>query len=339
MTTTKTLAAGVSRVVGLILGVVGFVLATGLIAPAQAAELWKWEHWGVAPFAASREEAMAQKAVVLKKLGYPEAVQSALLVAMEKPGIEVNLDTGYRFVAQMGKGGVVHGLEEGGGIVAFKDHVNGKIRHSAVAERWQVTVDGVVYTLDLPTVCQNFTRGLETQVQRVALQAVPIADHLSAERCPQGYTLIANAWDLSRLPSALRGRANRLITEAEVRDSKSATDLSAYEPGAFSRTLGGQLRREVQVRAPLETSLRVFLLNPVTGKAESELSSTIRLSGGVGRVTLTREQTEKVVETVWPGYFKSPANSGGARRLRLYPREWGSECTMNVHGAIEKIEP
>lgn len=120
---------------------------------------------------------------------------------------------------------------------------------------------------------------------------------------------------------------------AEVRDSRNATNRKAYEPDDVSRTIGGQLRREVKIRAAETFDVRVQLRHPVSLAVEEDLG-VIHLTAGMGNIQLSDAQHQKIVETIWPAKFVSPAMSGGARRLWLFPEEWGNWCTMNVHGIL-----
>lgn len=184
------------------------IAAAAALWPAPArAEPWKWEHWGAAPFAQSRAEAMNQREEVLRKLDFPPKVIPVLLKAMENPGSKTLLSNGYRFVAQIGRGGEVHGLGEDGGVVAFSDHVPGKIEHVAVVERWEVTVDEVIYRLDLPAICFNFTRGVNRRPPPAPPVSAASAPSPTASApqpapppaCPDVYVLKVNVWQRGAL--------------------------------------------------------------------------------------------------------------------------------------------
>ena len=150
--------------------------------------------------------------------------------------------------------------------------------------------------------------------------------------CPGGFRLVANAWSLSLLPEGLREQANKLKVVAEKRDTENATNQEAYKPDAVSRTLGGQLRREVQTRASVNTMVKVQIRDPQSLQVLDEMS--VHLSDGMGNITLSSDQRAKIVETIWPATFVSPSVSGGERRLWLFPNEWGKWCEMNVHGLV-----
>ena len=155
--------------------------------------------------------------------------------------------------------------------------------------------------------------------------------------CPSGFTLIANAWSLKTLPNGLRREADGLIQAADERDGQEATRLDAYKPDDFSRTMGGRLRSEVKIRAPITVDLPIRYLDSKTGKIVRELG-VVHLVRGVGSFHFSDDPRAYIVETVWPSNFVSPARSGGERRLRLFGYEW-KVCGMNVHGAESALSP
>lgn len=162
----------------------------------------------------------------------------------------------------------------------------------------------------------------------IPLRSPPVA----TGTCPNGYLLVANAWNLSAMPQRLRDTAMKLVNEAEDRDSENASKMDAYKPSAFSRELGGQLRREVKIRADVNTRILVNLRDPVSFRVVKTLGA-MEMVNGIGKMSLTADQVAMVVETIWPNGFVSPAVSGGERRVELFPYEWGKWCEMNVHGA------
>ena len=133
------------------------------------------------------------------------------------------------------------------------------------------------------------------------------------------------------MPPTLAQKASGFIEAADGRDSKNAANHEAYKPDDLSRTLGGQLRREVKIRAPVNVDIRVQLRDPQTTKVIEDLG-VLRLEGGIGSISLSDAQHQKIVETIWPVDFVSPTVSGGARRNWLFPYEW-KRCEINVHGA------
>lgn len=150
--------------------------------------------------------------------------------------------------------------------------------------------------------------------------------------CPDGWQIIANVWSLAALPSAMNTQVTSLASAATSRDSRNATDAAAYRADDVSRTLGGRLRREVVVRAPLTLDIPVFYRDPQT-KGQRKLG-VLRVVGGTGSMKLPDDPRKMIVETIWPKDSISPAESAGDRRLWLFPEEWGSWCAMNVHGVV-----
>ena len=152
--------------------------------------------------------------------------------------------------------------------------------------------------------------------------------------CPSGRSLTANAWLESSLSAVLHEKFTKLVAVANSRDTQQATNATGYKGDGVSRTLGGQLRREVRTRAPVTTDVLVVLRDPQTFVAV-QAREVIRLKDGVGTMTLSGDQVRMIVETIWPANFTSPTLSGGERRLWLFPSEWGNWCTMNVHGLVQ----
>jgi|CXWL01.1.fsa_nt_gi hypothetical protein len=330
-------------------------LATAALATSAHAE-WQWQHFGVAKFADSRESAMAQKGAVLKKLDYPEGAAAALAKAMEQPGVPVELSNGDKFVAQISKGGQVHGLREGGGIIAFEQPTG--MKFSAKAERWQVAVEGVIYTLDLPEICQNFTRRLEVPAPLppappvVALRA-PVAPPqfqpvALPPTCPEMYTLKVNLWppEAANFP----GVAATLAKEDQRQGEFSKTEH-------FSRKHGGQMRQALAdgklVRSTIGHQLQVSLIATAESRGgESTIDAEEVLGGvmvnGLLELTFTRAQIEKwdAIQLVSVDDVRSPPKhpKTGRKELRFFnhtvrvPKggEWDlNDCISNVH-LIEK---
>lgn len=146
-------------------------------------------------------------------------------------------------------------------------------------------------------------------------------------------TLVVNAWSYESLSDDLRGRVGVLVASARERDTWSTRNLGAYTADDVSRTLGRRLRTEVKVRAPVDIEVTVRLRDPSTSLVVEDLGF-LKLESGVGSIRLSAKQRQMVVETIWPGDVLSPTSSGGAPRLMLFPKEWGGECTMNVHGIL-----
>ncbi len=148
---------------------------------------WKWEHPGAAPFAATRAEAMQKREGAIRKLGFPEQCVAQLVAAMGKPGEEVVMKMGDRFSAQVSKGGVVHGLREGGGVVDFKTPMLPGMQLVARAEKWSVTCEGNVQTVYLPAVCFNITAGVPVPVSPVTVPPLLSAPEPVVGVCPDVY--------------------------------------------------------------------------------------------------------------------------------------------------------
>ncbi len=326
------------------------LLALAIVALAGSAQAeWKWEHFGVAPYAATRQAALETRESAIRSLGYPEPVVALLTEATKKPGEKTEMKNGNTFVAQVSKGGVVYGLKEGGGIVAFATPTRG-MRYVADGEKWTINWEGEVYSLILPEVCYNFTRGYETKVPPPPKLLAPAASApFGAARefspgaegvCPTGYTLIVHLWDLSKIKNpATFSQATALIMAAERRESDFARRRGAYTPDnqAFSRTLGRTLRgTESHAAADMKMNVRVRLLRDATSMEPLAELDPINLVAGEGSITLSAAQHEKIVETVWEPAVVSPTESGGLHRLRLFLPEW-TDCRMHIHGAVRAV--
>ncbi|TSC64733.1 MAG: hypothetical protein G01um101491_202 [Parcubacteria group bacterium Gr01-1014_91] len=145
------------------------LLALAFVTLASTAHAeWKWEHPGVAPYAASRVDAMQKREEAFRKLGFPAQCIAPLMKETEKPGARTTLRMGDRFSAQISRGGVVHGLNEGGGVVAFKSPMLG-MQYEAPAEAWTITCEGQILTASLPDVCFNWTSAISQ-----AIAVVPV---------------------------------------------------------------------------------------------------------------------------------------------------------------------
>ncbi|MDO8569207.1 MAG: hypothetical protein Q7R89_00230 [bacterium] len=155
---------------------------------------------------------------------------------------------------------------------------------------------------------------------------------LATSEC-QTRRLTANVWSRQALPEGLRKEVDRLISIAESRDTRHATDPVGYQGDDVSRTLGARLRKEVRVRAPVNIELQVFYRDPPTARVVEDLG-VLRVMEGTGSVLPPDDPCKWIIETVWPEYFISPAKSGGRRRLWLFPEEWGKWRGMQVHGIV-----
>ncbi|MFZ2167880.1 MAG: hypothetical protein WAV50_03360 [Minisyncoccia bacterium] len=294
---------------------------------AHAADGFQWQHFGADPYASSRDEAMQTRESAFRALGLPPPVITQFLRATESPGEKTRLVVGDKLSAMLSSKGVVHRNV----TVAFtKPPKSDKMEFAAPAEKWQVSWEGRLFTVILPEVCNNWS-SIVAPVAQPEKASVPLP---AVAGCPDVRRLSANAWSLSAMPSAIREKAEALIRAAEDRDTQNATNAEAYKPDALSRTLGGQLRREVKVRASVTGDIRVRLLDPTTLRVVEELPP-LHLVDGMDSILLSNDQRAKIVETIWPRGFVSPVVSGGERRLWFFPREWGKECEMNIHGALQ----
>lgn len=302
---------------------------TAAVEPGSSGE-FRWVHFGVAPYAPSREEAMRKREGAFRALGFTEPVVAKLMIATEKPGEKTRINVGDKLGAMLSKGGVVHTNV----TAAFGSPSRG-MEFAAPAEKWTVTWEGHQYTALLPEVCNNWS-----SIVLVLPSAPSAAAPLPVERpvakssvCPNGWSLTANAWQLDSLPSGMRHEAEALIAAAEARESDNARRLEPYKPDAVSRTMGRRLREQVKVRAPVNADIAVRFIDPQTAVVVRELG-TLRAVNGIGTFRFDEDPRPYVVETLWPASFDSPSRSGGERRIRLFGPEWTGICTMNEHGLV-----
>lgn len=136
-----------------ILVIVVLALIATLASSALAAE-WKWQHFGADPYAKSRTEAMRTRESAFHAMGLPDSVITQLMLATEKPGEKIRLVNGDRLAVMLSKGSVVHKDV----VVAFvKPPISGKMEYAAPAEKWQVSVEGKIYVVILPEICNNWS--------------------------------------------------------------------------------------------------------------------------------------------------------------------------------------
>lgn len=175
-----------------------------------------------------------------------------------------------------------------------------------------------------------------TEIVAAASASKSAAAPTAPGSCPNGYTFTANAWSLQEIEKKspkLYAEALALIAAAEARNTQNVTLLAGYTARDFSNGLGYPLRTEIKDRTRWTGTLRVQLRHPETLALEQELVE-LRVTDGVGSITLNEAQKNRIVETIWPtANFVYPTISGGARRLMTKPDEWGARCGMNVHGA------
>ncbi|MEX2013650.1 MAG: hypothetical protein WD897_01925 [Parcubacteria group bacterium] len=307
--------------------IVALTLALTTLANSAYAE-FRWKHPGADPYAISREAAMQTRESAFQKLGFPEEVVRMLVEETKKPGEKVKLVMGHRLTTMLSKDGTIHRDV----VIAWESPIRGT-ELIAPAERWQVTWGGQVFTVLSFEVCYNWSSIIApAPKQKTAANLAPVVA-VAAGTCPNGWSLIAHAWSLPLLPAAMQKEATKLTAVAKDRDTRNATDPAAYQGDAVSRVLGGRLRREVQTRAPVDVDLQVFYRDPQTAVVV-EVIGLLRVDAGTGSLLLPGDPRQWIVETVWPRHFISPTESGGERRLWLFPKEWGKWCSMNVHGIL-----
>ncbi len=309
-----------------------------------------WNRWGIAPYASSFAEACRKAPEAIDGFtAMPQPVREQfkkLLGADCSGGAEVWLTPHQKLDAMWSGGSKPHVMQNVavGELPVAKSpdgrpYRKGAVAESAKAHEWTFTYEGVQYALDAPDVCFNWayrTVGVPPAAPEASALPLPQKTFVT-NACPSGYTLIANAWSLASLPGGffggLRGEAEKLIAAANARNSEEATLLTPYEAPDVSRTLGKRLREEVKTRAPITDDIRIRYLDQKTGEVVQELGA-VKLVRGVGIFHFPSDPRKYIVETLWPADFLSPAFSGGERRLRLFPAEWGKFCAMNEHGVI-----
>ena len=130
------------------------VLCISQTRPAHAAEQFRWEQFGAAPYAETQDEAMRTRESAFKKLGFPAPVVKLLVDATKKPGINVRIVNGDVLSAMLSQGGVVHRNV----LVAFgRPPISDRVEYAAPAEKWQVYWEGKTYVALLPYICNNWS--------------------------------------------------------------------------------------------------------------------------------------------------------------------------------------
>jgi hypothetical protein len=286
--------------------------------PTAAGPVFRWQHFGAAPYAATRAEAMRTRESAFRKLGFPEPVVKLLMAATVQAGQRTRLVNGDRLSAMMSKGGHV----DRNVLVDFvKPPASGRMEYAAPAEKWQVEWHGRTYAAVLPDICNNWSAILPTPF--VA----------ASGSCPTGWSMRGNAWTMSSLPNELRSEAQGLIEAANSRNSESGTNIPTYRPDDVSRTLGGRLRKEVRTRAPYTGDLQVEYLDLRTHQVVREVG-TIHVVNGQGVIHFPDDPRDYIERIVWNDGFVSPTRSGGIHQMLLFPKEWGTYCLMNIHGIL-----
>jgi len=134
------------------------LLASVVLPQVASAAPFYWQHFGAAPYAAKRAEAMRTRAFAFRQLGLSEPLVAAFLQATEQPGRPLTLTNGMRLTAMLSRGGVAHHDV----IVSFvKPPVSGKMEYAAPAEFWAVRWRGTLYEVILPEVCNNWSLLIE----------------------------------------------------------------------------------------------------------------------------------------------------------------------------------
>lgn len=304
---------------------------------------FRWVHFGVASFAASREEAMRKRESAFRALGFPEPVVAKLMIATETPGEKTRINVGDKLGAMLSKGGVVHTNV----TVAFGSPSRG-MELAAPAEKWTVAWEGKTYTALLPEVCNNWSLviGPAPTPAPVAAAPAPPAPAPVVGSCPDVYTLKVNVWQRSALglPRVERTHAREELAETfadvpRVSRMHGAQFRKAYATGDTARSATPRVFRvslimtpEAQGGAPTITAEEVIGDVSVTGLRELQFS----------RKQLERWDAIRVVAN--NGDVLSPPryHRTGLHELRFFNRlprttlgEWDEnpvpDCIMNEH--------
>lgn len=188
------------KIVALALALV--LLSIPVLATAHTS-VFRWQHFGAAPYALSRTKAMQTRERALIKLGLPHQVVALFMEATKKPGKEIRITNGERFSAMISRGGIVHRNV----LVDFTaPPISGKMEYAAPAQQWKVTWQGRIYTLVLPKICNNWlvvTSPLVTQnvsqpeCASVTFRVKHIGDQVRLAVITDGSRLPSNCWSLS----------------------------------------------------------------------------------------------------------------------------------------------
>lgn len=229
----------ISKITLVVIAVLLLVATFAMLAtPAYAAEAeFKWEHFGVDPYATSREEGMRTREDAFRKLGFSEDVVAILMIATEKSGEKVRLVNGDKLDAMLSKGGIVHRNV----TVAFvKPPKDDKMEFAAPAEKWEVSWKGTLYTVFLPEVCNNWS-AIIPKLQRVIVRSLkPIAGS-----CPNVYHLKVYVYqkDAIKLPGVAQTMAKEEMEEHFVYGRHDPEHVSRTHYTQFQKALAaGELR-------------------------------------------------------------------------------------------------
>lgn len=318
--------------------------AAPAVAGTATAHGFRWEHFGVDPYATLREEAMRTRESAFRALGLPEPVVVQLMAATLQPGEKTRINVGDQLDAMLSKGGVVHRNV----TVAFAAPVRG-MEYAAPAEKWQVTWEGRTYTALLPEICNNWS-AIVGPPSKAPLPVAPASPQQPIVAiigsCPDVYTLKVNVWTHPALylPGVERTHAREELEERfayvpHVSREHGAQLRKAYAAGQAARSATGRTFRvslimtpEAQGGAPTITKEQVIGDVTVTGLKELQFKRT------------TLEQWDAIRVVANEGDVTSPPryHGTGLHELRFFNRlprttlgEWDGnpvpDCIMNEH--------
>jgi hypothetical protein len=289
-----------------------------------------WRNWGGAPYGPTSDEALTDT-----KLDWYLRCSTAIpenLKTKVKASIRAN-PHGER-IAYITPDMVLPEMASGPDRVHRSQHIMRNVRVARIVEAlgvvlaaetrtWSVkSDDGTIYDIGDPFKCGNLAvirivRPTVSMPVVTTTPAVPVSD-ISAV-CSTGFTLFAHARSLRKLPNGLRERAISLIKVAEGRDTKFATNPTAYLGDDVSRSLYAAFSSLPNDQ--IDAVIGVQLLDPSTLKVVEDLG-TSQITGGIGEIKLMRNQLMYAIQVVWPDNFESPPVSGYLRRLIVMPSEW-----------------
>jgi len=127
------------------------LLTLGWAAAGDASAKARWRNYGADPAYASKEAAKADAAAVFRRAGWPPEVITAMVNQMRStPAERITLRNGDRLdFMRTGPSGLWRNVQ-----VDFVSHGRG-VEVIVHADRWQVTVNNVLYEAIVPDVCNN----------------------------------------------------------------------------------------------------------------------------------------------------------------------------------------
>lgn len=172
----------------------------------------------------------------------------------------------------------------------------------------------------------------------IAVPAVPVTP--AVLMCPKGFHIIAHLRKKSLLQAWLQDKIQPPMDAANNRDSKQATDPTAYDPPDVAEVAGKDLLKAVYARDLINVDLAIRYLNPKTIAAEGEFSKPLRVRKGIGIFGFPIQEDPRehiVVVAGFPSYLESPSRSGGELQLWIKPSKWVDDkgrpvCDLNVYG-------